>query len=104
MPAGWMLTRAAMSEHTLAKGFSNSVYYYGDLLGNVYVGVDTNTGIGTGTVITYTVLNLPTILNAFGNLNSDDQIVITGLGVNPVADLTSSPTSMAPLQALRENR
>jgi hypothetical protein len=89
LPAGWMLTRVAMSEHTVATGFSNSMYYYGDSLGNVYVGVDTNTGFGTAAVMTYTVLSLPTILNAFGNLNSDDQIVITGLGVNPVADLTS---------------
>jgi hypothetical protein len=89
LPAGWMLTRAANSAHTVATGFSNSVYYYGDSLGNVYVGVDTNTSFGSASVITYTVLNLPTILNAFGNLNSDNQIVITGLGVNPVADLTS---------------
>ena len=89
MPSGWMLTRTAMSEHTVANGFPNSVYYYGDSLGNVYVGVDTNTGFGAASVMTYTVLSLPTILNAFGNLNSDDQIVITGLGVNPVADLTS---------------
>jgi hypothetical protein len=89
LPAGWMLTRAAMSEHTSANGFSNSVYYYGDSLGNVYVGVDTNTGFSPAQVVTYTVLNLPTTLNAFGTLNSDDQIVITGLGVNPVADLTS---------------
>src|SRR5262249_52827793 len=36
-----------------------------------------------------TVLNLPTVLNAFGTLNSDDQVVVTGLCVNPVADLTS---------------
>jgi hypothetical protein len=89
LPAGWMLTRAATSEHTVANGFTSSVYYYGDSLGNVYVGADTNTGFGTAHVVTYTVLSLPTILNAFGNLNSDDQIVITGLGVNPVADLTS---------------
>ncbi len=89
LPAGWMLTRTAMSEHTVANGFTSSVYYYGDSLGNVYVGVDTNTGFGTSSVVTYTVVNLPTVLNAFGNLNSDDQIVITGLGVNPVADLTS---------------
>jgi hypothetical protein len=89
LPAGWMLTRAATSAHTFATGYTNTVYYYGDSVGNIYVGVDTNTGFGTGTVVTYTVLNLPTILNAFGTLNSDDQIVITGLGVNPVADLTS---------------
>ncbi len=89
LPAGWMLTRAAMSVHTVATGYTNTVYYYGDSVGNVYVGVDTNTGFGAAKVVTYTVLNLPTILNAFGNLNSDDQIVVTGLAVNPVADLTS---------------
>jgi hypothetical protein len=89
LPGGWMMTRAAMSEHTVANGFPDSVYYYGDSLGNVYVGVDTNSGFGAASVITSTVLSLPTILNAFGNLNSDDQIVITGLAVNPVADLTS---------------
>src|SRR5262249_41218959 len=33
--------------------------------------------------------NLPTVLNAFGTIRSDDQVVITGLAVNPVADLTS---------------
>jgi hypothetical protein len=86
MPSGWMLTRSAMSEHTFATGFTSTVYYYGDSVGNVYVGVDT---IGNGIVTTYTVLNLPTLLNAFGSLNSDSQIVITGLGVNPVADLSS---------------
>lgn len=86
LPAGWMLTRAAMSEHTIANGFTESVYYYGDSLGNVYVGVDTT---GGGQVITTTVLNLPTLLNAFGSLQSDSQIVITGLAVNPVADLSS---------------
>lgn len=89
MPEGWMLTRAAASEHTFSTGFTSTVYYDGDSLGNVYVGVDTSNSFGTGTIMTTTVLNLPTILNAFGNLNSDDQIVITGLAVNPVADLTS---------------
>jgi hypothetical protein len=86
LPASWMLTRAAMSAHIFATGFTSTVYYYGDSVGNVYVGVDTN---GFGKVVTYTVLNLPTILNAFGNLQSDDQIVITGLAINPVADRTS---------------
>jgi hypothetical protein len=86
MPVGWMLTRAATSAHTFANGQTSTVYYYGDSVGNVYVAVDT---VGNGAVITTTVLNLPTILNAFGALNSDNQIVITGLGVNPVADLSS---------------
>ena len=34
-------------------------------------------------------LSLPTVLNAFGTLNSDNRIVITGIAVNPVADLGS---------------
>lgn len=34
-------------------------------------------------------MNLPTLLNAFGSLTSDDQIVITGLAVNPVSDLSA---------------
>jgi hypothetical protein len=35
------------------------------------------------------LVNLPTVLNAFGTLNSDNRIVITGIAVNPVADLGS---------------
>ncbi len=86
LPSGWILTRAAVSAHTFATGYTNTVYYYGDSMGNVFVGVDTT---GDAQTDNYTVLNLPTILNAFGSLNSDDQIVITGLAVNPVADLSS---------------
>src|SRR5262245_56273353 len=37
------------------------------------------------------VLNLPTMLNAFGTLNSDSQIVVTGIAVNPVSDLSAFP-------------
>src|SRR5262249_55078839 len=33
--------------------------------------------------------SLPTVLNAFGSLNSDNVIVVTGLAVEPAADLTS---------------
>jgi hypothetical protein len=86
MPEGWALTRNAVSEHTIANGFNANVFYYGDTFGNVYVAADT---ITQTQIFTTTVLNLPTILNAFGSLNSNDQIVITGLAVNPVADLSS---------------
>jgi len=55
-------------------------------LGNVIVGADTN---NDGLIDTRFIINLPTALNAFGSLSSDDQIVITGLAVSPVADLTS---------------
>ena len=34
-------------------------------------------------------LNLPTMMNAFGTLSSDSQIVVTGIAVNPVSDLSS---------------
>jgi hypothetical protein len=32
------LTRAAISEHTFANGFTENVFYYGDSVGNVWVG------------------------------------------------------------------
>ena len=80
------LTRVALSEHTIANGFNENVYYYGDSVGNVYVGIGAS---GPDLVTQSLVINLPTVLNAFGNLNSDDQIVVTGLAVSPVCDLTS---------------
>src|SRR5262249_12546041 len=80
------LTRTAISEHTIANGFNENIFYYGDSVGNVWVGADTN---GDGRVDKVTQINLPTVLNAFGTINSDDQVTITGLGVNPVADLGS---------------
>ncbi|HKP13894.1 MAG TPA: hypothetical protein VJZ91_17360, partial [Blastocatellia bacterium] len=82
----FVLTRTAISEHTIANGFAENVFYYGDSVGNVWVGVDTT---GDARVDTIFQINLPTALNAFGTLASDDQITVTGLGVNPVADLTS---------------
>jgi hypothetical protein len=87
-PFGWSLIRTALSEHTIANGFNENIYYYGDSFGNVYVA---SQAITTSIPLTTTVLNLPTILNAFGNLNSDDQIVITGLAVNPVSNLSAFP-------------
>src|SRR5690242_15789837 len=82
----FVLTRTAISEHTIANGFTSNVFYYGDSVGNVWVGVDTN---GDARVDQLFQINLPTALNAFGSLASDDQVTVTGLGVNPVADLTS---------------
>ena len=70
------ITREAISEHTLANGFNEDIFYYGDSFGNVYVASTTNlnSAFPTPNVIT---INLPTVLNAFGSLNSDDQIVVT---------------------------
>ncbi|HXI91470.1 MAG TPA: hypothetical protein VNO24_15750, partial [Blastocatellia bacterium] len=80
------LTRTAISEHTIANGFNENVFFYGDTVGNVWVGVDTT---GDGRVDSLLQINLPTTLNAFGTINSDDQVTVTGLAVNPVADLGS---------------
>src|SRR5439155_13999979 len=60
-----------------------------DTVGNVFVGTD-NAG-PDATIESLLKINLPTVLNAFGTLNSDDQVVVTGLAVSPVADLTSFP-------------
>jgi len=87
-PQGFTITRTAISEHTMANGFNEDIFYYGDSLGNVYVSATTNLDKDPPTPTVF-VINVPTVLNAFGTLRSDDQIVITGLCVNPVADLTS---------------
>jgi hypothetical protein len=87
LPSGWMLTRQAISEHTVANGFTNTVYYYGDSIGNVYVGADT--GDDFGRVMTSTAIDLLDYRYSDFYLSGDDQIVVTGLAVNPVADLTS---------------
>ena len=90
------LTRAAISEHTRGNGhpFFN-VYYYGDSLGNLWAGIDLT---GNALVDTLFQINIPALINTgtsngFTLLNptagdcTDDQITVTGIAVNPVADL-----------------
>ncbi|HVG20806.1 MAG TPA: hypothetical protein VNI02_17295, partial [Blastocatellia bacterium] len=115
------LTRTAISEHTVANGFNNNVYYYGDSVGNLWIGTDTNpgqpsptgTGVGgtpTGTGVqadAVTQVNIVALVNtgASGGVTLiapggaavggtavsgdclDDQVAVTGIAVNPVADL-----------------
>jgi hypothetical protein len=115
------LTRTAISEHTVANGFNNNVYYYGDSVGNLWVGTDTNpgqpsptgTGVGgtpTGAGVQADVVNQINIValvntGASGGVTLiapggapvggtavsgdclDDQVAVTGIAVNPVADL-----------------
>src|SRR6266849_2914034 len=58
------LTRVAVSEHTVANGFAENVYYYGDSVGNFWIGTDTNPGVGIGPQVdTVRQVNLPTLLN-----------------------------------------
>src|SRR5262245_3020896 len=87
-PNEFTLTREAISEHTLANGFNEDIFYYGDSFGNFYVGATTNLTSQVPPINVFAI-NLPTVLNAFGTLNSDDQIVISGICVNPIADLGS---------------
>ncbi len=90
------LTRVAISEHTVANGFAENVYYYGDTLGNFWIGTDLNPGVGVGPQVdVLRQINLPTLLNTgtSGGFTlpisfcADDQIAVTGIAVNPVADL-----------------
>jgi hypothetical protein len=82
------LTRVAISEHTIANGFNEDIVYYGDSLGDVTVASTTNLNQASPTPTNFTI-SLPTVLNAFGTLNSDYVIVITGLAVEPAAGLTA---------------
>jgi hypothetical protein len=92
------LTRAAISEHTVANGFAENVYYYGDSVGNFWIGTDTSPGIGIGAQVGSNVnqVNLPQLVNTGSSggftfpgafFCGDDQFAVTGIAVNPVADL-----------------
>src|SRR5436853_388625 len=90
------LTRAAISEHTFANGHLFNSYYYGDSLGNLCFGFDL---VGSPLVDTVFQANLPAIVNTPGGSGGfviinptagdcmDDQVTVTGIAVNPVADL-----------------
>src|ERR1051325_1512974 len=96
-----VLLRTGISEHTFANGFNENVYYYGDSLGNFWIGTDINPGVNVspaGAVDTVTQVNIPalvttgasggvTLLNPVAGDCTDDQIAVTGIAVNPVADL-----------------
>jgi hypothetical protein len=95
------LTKVAISEHTFANGFAENVIYYGDSVGNFWVGTDLNPGVNVspaGAVDTIRQVNIPalvttgasggfTLLNRPAGDCTDDQVTVTGIAVNPVADL-----------------
>ncbi len=83
-----IVTRSAISEHTIANGFAEDVFYYGDSVGNLYVAASTTLNDPQPAPQLLTI-NLPTTVTAFGAIASDSQIVVTGIAVNPVADLTA---------------
>ncbi|PYS25952.1 MAG: hypothetical protein DMF72_00165, partial [Acidobacteria bacterium] len=92
------VTRTGVSEHTVANGFDENVYYYGDSLGNFFIGTDTNPGVNTSSspsIDSVRQVNIPQLVNtaASGGFSlpaagcTDATVKITGLAVNPVADL-----------------
>jgi hypothetical protein len=94
------LTRTAISEHTVANGFNENVYYYGDSDSNFWVGTDANPGVGSrpaGAVDGVLQVNISQLVNTGSSngvsllnpLSGDcaDEPIITGIAVNPVADL-----------------
>ncbi|HYP30208.1 MAG TPA: hypothetical protein VE262_26115 [Blastocatellia bacterium] len=93
----FVLTRAAISEHTVANGFAENVFYYGDSVGNLWIGTDAGADADAN-VNTVVQVNIPTLVNtgASGGFTllepeagdcTDDQVTVTGIAVNPVADL-----------------
>ncbi|HEX5701937.1 MAG TPA: hypothetical protein VFX97_01805, partial [Pyrinomonadaceae bacterium] len=89
------LTKAAVSEVTFANGHLLNLYYYGDSVGNVYFGADI---VGSSLVDVVFDVNISDLVNV-GTSNgfilqnptagdcADDQVTVTGIAVNPVADL-----------------
>jgi hypothetical protein len=93
----FVLTRVAISEHTIANGQFTNIYYYGDSIGNLYMGIDLDDTNGSLVDFIFQI-NFPELVNTgtsggFVLSNpiagdfTDDQVVISGIAVNPVADL-----------------
>jgi hypothetical protein len=93
------LTRAAISAHTRANGQPTSnFYYYGDSVGNLWIGQDADANGLSPRVDALQQVNIPTLVNTLTSggfllLNPQpgdaisDQVAVTGIAVNPVADL-----------------
>src|SRR5262245_15435279 len=96
------VTRTAISEHTRANGFDENVYYEGDSEGKFYVGTDVNPGINTTaspSIDSVMTVNIPqlvntgtsggfALLNPVGGDTASPSVVVTGVAVNPVAELS----------------
>lgn len=99
--ASTVLTRTAISEHTVANGFNENIYYYGDSEGNFWVGTDLVPGVApvsVATVDSVRQINLKilvqtnlsagvTLLEPEGGDCAPIAPTVTGIAVNPVADL-----------------
>jgi hypothetical protein len=94
-PATEFFTRAVPSAHTIANGFSDNQFWYGDSVGRINVDFDSD---GDGDVDVSNTIDIPTLVasgvsgafalaNAIGGDATSGSVVVTGLAVNPVADL-----------------
>ena len=62
------LMRAAISEHIIANGFKENIFYLGDSSGNVFIGADTT---GDALVDSVTTVSIPGVLDKeFGTLTA----------------------------------
>ncbi|MEA3208200.1 MAG: hypothetical protein QOE70_1257 [Chthoniobacter sp.] len=88
-------SRFAISEHTVANGFNENVFYGGDNVGNFWIFTDTTGSLAPESM---TQINLPelvgtqtsggvTLVNPTSGDFTSAGVVITGLAVSPVADL-----------------
>jgi hypothetical protein len=96
-PASEFFTRAALSEHSPANGHFDLQFSYGDSVGNWNIDFDSN---GDGVADVNNVVNVPDLVatgvsDGFALLNpivgdtTSGSVVVTGIAVNPVADMSA---------------
>ena len=94
--------RSAISEHTFANGHNFNSYYSADSVGNLLFQFDL---VGDSLSDTIFPVNLPALVNTGTNAGftinnptpgdcADPQLTITGIAVNPVADLSDVDASL----------
>jgi hypothetical protein len=91
------VVRSAIAEHTIANGFTENVFYFGTSTSQFLIGVDNTCDAAVDAVTTVdlpTLLSDPshtsggfTLLNPIAGDSMSSSGVISGLAVNPVADL-----------------
>ncbi|HKP48277.1 MAG TPA: Calx-beta domain-containing protein [Pyrinomonadaceae bacterium] len=102
-PPDFAFSRTAVSEHTRGNGHPFfDVYYAGDALGNLYIPVDLSSTpladvifqVNFSQLVNTNASNGFTLLNPTGGDCASAQMVVTGMAVNPVADLGDFDSSL----------
>ena len=86
------ITRTAISAHTVANGFNETVFYHGNSNGDGFVCIGIRIGpvcigISWPALVNTGQSGGVSLLNPIAGDCMDDQVTITGIAVNPVADL-----------------